>query len=201
MTPLRVLLIGRDDYYLDGLRMVLDHELDLRVEVGPCPHESGVCDVAVAELWDCDPTTMLDDVRRASRYAYVVLVLRSRDPVLADELLRAGATGLVGEWATRDALVHAIREAGAGRRVVDPALLRFERAGDAELTELERQLLGYIAAGFTNVEMAQALHRSVRSVESHRAAVVRKVGSGRRADLVRAAQTLGIAEIERAPRA
>lgn len=188
-----VRIVGNADSYRDGLRLLLEREPDLRVATGPCPHAPGACDVAVAELWDCDPATVLDDVRAAAQHAHLVLVLRARDSALAAELRAAGALGLVGDWTPAEQLVLAIREAAAGRSVVDPALEPGEAVEVGGLTELERQLLGYIAAGFTNAEMAVALHRSLRSVEVHRATLVRKLGARRRSDLIRAARTLGLA--------
>ena len=102
------------------------------------------------------------------------------------------ALGVVGEWSPSGFLLHAIHEAVAGRCVVDPAFVDHVDP-DGGLTRLESEVLALIGRGYTNQEIARALHRSVRSVEMHRAALVRKIGSRRRSDLVRTARMMGLA--------
>jgi two-component system response regulator NreC len=53
-------------------------------------------------------------------------------------------------------------------------------------------VLRLIALGHTNAEIAKLLHISVRTVENHRARLVRKLGRGTRAELVRCAVELGL---------
>ena len=66
--------------------------------------------------------------------------------------------------------------------------------GDAtrRLTSREREVLGLIALGHTNAEMAKLLFLSLRTVETHRANIHRKLGTDSRAELVRHALELGL---------
>jgi two-component system response regulator NreC len=61
-----------------------------------------------------------------------------------------------------------------------------------ELTPRERDVLRLIALGHTNAEIASMLHVSIRTVENHRASVLRKLGLRTRADLVRQANEAGL---------
>ena len=63
-----------------------------------------------------------------------------------------------------------------------------------DLTEREAEILRLIALGHTNVEIAQQLFLSVRTVESHRAHVQQKLGRSTRAELVRYALDHGLIE-------
>jgi two-component system response regulator NreC len=54
----------------------------------------------------------------------------------------------------------------------------------AQLTPREREVFSLLARGHTNREVATLLHLSVRTAESHRAAIQRKLGVGSRAELV-----------------
>jgi DNA-binding CsgD family transcriptional regulator len=71
------------------------------------------------------------------------------------------------------------------RRAASPASL-------GELTDREREVLGLIALGHTNGEMAKLLFLSLRTVETHRANIHRKLGTDSRAELVRHALELGL---------
>jgi two-component system response regulator NreC len=190
-----LVLVGHDDCYRDALCALLERDPAFQVRVGECPGVMGevaTADVVVAELWDCDPSTYLRLVREASERCSIVVVIRAADPVFCDELREAGALGVVGEWSPSGLLLHAIHEAVAGRCVVDPAFVDHVDP-DGVLTRLESEVLALIGRGYTNQEIARALHRSVRSVEMHRAALVRKIGSRRRSDLVRTARMMGLA--------
>jgi two-component system response regulator NreC len=93
-------------------------------------------------------------------------------------------------------LVEAIREAVAGRRYINPNLgakLATEPEGPpADLTPRETEVLGLIAAGYMNPEIAERLVISVRTVETHRAAIQRKLGTVNRAELVAFAKENGL---------
>ncbi|GLC23794.1 response regulator [Roseisolibacter agri] len=116
-------------------------------------------------------------------------------------LLRAGAAGYVLKRTPSDELVRAIRVVAAGGTYVDPSLAgallaeppsRAARAasapraaGAAELTPREAEVLRLVARGHSNKEIAAALDVSVKTVESHKANGMAKLGLTARAALVR----------------
>lgn len=83
----------------------------------------------------------------------------------------------------RNRLVNAVKELAhtSGRRQLPP-----DQEPLQELTERERQVLDLIAAGHTNKEMASQLVLSVRTIETHRSRIRRKLRAKSRADLVQA---------------
>jgi DNA-binding NarL/FixJ family response regulator len=102
-------------------------------------------------------------------------------------LIRAGARGYVTKTITRDELLEAIRRVCAGDAVFSPRLAGFvldafagevREAVDPELDQLsprEQEVLRLIARGYTYREMAGRLHISVKTIESHVSAVLRKL--------------------------
>jgi len=64
--------------------------------------------------------------------------------------------------------------------------------GDGHLTRREREVLGLVAVGHTNAEIAEMLVLSVRTVESHRASLRRKLGRPSRPELLRHAERSGL---------
>ncbi len=131
----------------------------------------------------------------------VVVLTAQRDPSYAGEALRLGATGYVPKEAAGRHLLEAIRTVAGGGTYLEPELgarlaaTTAAAAGAApELTARELEVLRWIARGLTNREIAERLFLSVRTIESHRARIQRKLGRSRRSDLVDYALERGLVE-------
>jgi len=113
------------------------------------------------------------------------------------EVLKAGASGYIIKRAVESELLNAIRAVHRGEMYVHPFMMRAlldppvqepapkkERDG-AALTPREVEVLRFIARGYTNRQIAENLKLSVRTVESHRANLMGKLGLQTRVQLVR----------------
>jgi DNA-binding NarL/FixJ family response regulator len=116
-------------------------------------------------------------------------------------LLHAGAAGYVLKRTASSELVRAIRVVAQGGTYVDPslagALLTDQLHGAARsqatdrpdrarlLSTRESEVVRYVARGHSNKEIAAALEISVKTVETHKANAMAKLGLGSRAALVR----------------
>jgi DNA-binding NarL/FixJ family response regulator len=128
----------------------------------------------------------MDGVAVLSQLAgrYRVLVLTSAtDPVWADRALKEGASGVVYKDIDPDALVRAIRSVHDGNVLLAVGAAASLRGGSAgrggsldALTPREREVLGHIAAGRSNREIARALHVSEKTVKAHVSSVLAKLG-------------------------
>jgi DNA-binding NarL/FixJ family response regulator len=119
----------------------------------------------------------------------LVLTFRKDDNVI-DSALRAGADGYVLKNDSRNDLFMALRSIASGRGYISPSICDrvvsgYVRARDptrnriaarGELTERERQIMRLIAAGHRTREMAELLSLSPKTVEKHRANLMRKLG-------------------------
>jgi two-component system response regulator NreC len=125
------------------------------------------------------------------------------DVVLLDirDAFAAGASGYVVKDAAEGDLIGAILEIAAGGRYVHPSLgaqlVAAEHAEAARthtdpLSPREREVLHLLALGHTNQEIGRALEISVRTVETHRTRMMRKLGAENRADLVGYARAEGL---------
>jgi two-component system, NarL family, response regulator NreC len=183
-----------------GLRMLLESEPDLAV-VG----EAGELEQIEQMVEGSSPDVLLLDVHMrggaslelipALAEGTRVLVLTMQDdPGYARTAMRAGARGYVLKEAEDGELLQAVRTVAGGGTYLDPALgARLLAApGDAGLTGRERELLRLIALGHTNAEMAEQLYLSLRTVETHRANIHRKLGTDSRVELVRHAFEQGL---------
>jgi two-component system response regulator NreC len=141
----------------------------------------------------------IPSILEASPETRIVVLTMQNDPVFAREALSAGALGYVLKEAADTEVVAAVRSAAADQMYVNPGFgvrLATEGAGPIEapaaLSARETEVLGMIADGYTNAEIADRLSLSVRTVESHRAHIHRKTGRTTRAELVALARELGL---------
>jgi DNA-binding NarL/FixJ family response regulator len=100
---------------------------------------------------------------------------------------RAGASGFVSKDLGAGDIVKAVRMVALGMEVFGRGE---EQAGP--LSGREREVVGLIAAGATNREIAQRLYLSPHTVKEHTSAIYRKLGVRNRAEAVKRAQRLGI---------
>jgi two-component system response regulator NreC len=119
----------------------------------------------------------------------VVVLTMEQSPLFAQQAFDAGAVGFVLKDRSDSELVDAIHCAASGQEYVSsrvaPGLDMLRRAaGGDDLSPREVEVLRLIALGHTSVEIASALQLSRRTVETHRARILRKLGLRTRADLV-----------------
>ncbi|RYZ89024.1 MAG: response regulator transcription factor [Proteobacteria bacterium] len=121
------------------------------------------------------------------------------------EAFRSGVRGYLLKWANKEQILQTIRSVASGQRYVSPDLTdRLVQAylenvnqftvADAyeELTTREREILQMVAEGLTNVAIAERVFISARTVEIHRANVMRKLSLKTQSDLIRYAIKHGI---------
>ena len=144
---------------------------------------------------------------KSRRTRCVVLSMYANEAYVYEALL-GGAAGYLSKDAGADELVSALREVAAGRRYLgrpmsDAAVAAYaEKAAGGTfdryetLTHREREVLHLLAEGQSSAEIAQRLTLSRRTVEAHRARVMRKLGLSTPADLARFAIRRGIVPLE-----
>lgn len=210
-TPVRILIVDDHRMVVDGLRLLLEAQPGLRV-VG----EARTLDAALSCAIDPDPDVILAElVLGPAEGAGVVAALRDRFPAAAvlvltmvddwcvvKRVLSAGARGYLPKAAAGVDLIDAVRRVAQGEdylhHSVGVAMARGEMAGSQEtvyLSERETAVGRLLALGHTNAEVAGILIVSVRTVETYRAQVFRKLGVHTRAELVRAARRTGLVDI------
>jgi DNA-binding NarL/FixJ family response regulator len=213
----RVLLVDDHQMIREGLRSLLGADPDLEV-VG----EAGDGEVALDRIQALRPDLVLLDISMPGRNGIQVMQrLRSMVPAprvlvltafsdiaYVRLLMEQGAAGYLLKSSTSRSLIDAIRSVMSGGTYLDPGvagklvarlterkMARGEREG-APLSDRETEVLRLIALGYTNKEIAGQLRISGKTVESHRANIMEKLGLATRADLVRYALRQGWLERE-----
>ena len=145
--------------------------------------------------------------QRAPGTRVVVLSMHGSTAFVA-AALGSGASAYVLKGGEEENLVRAVRAAAEGKRFLGPPLT--ERAIDAyielaktteldpheTLTAREREVLQLTAEGKTSSEAAGRLHISPRTVETHRASIMRILGLKSQSDVVRYAVRRGLIPLE-----
>jgi two-component system response regulator NreC len=207
---IRILVVDDHAVVRSGLKLLLSAEPDLEV-VG----EAGNAREAVFEVRAQKPDVVLLDVvmpgesgieavpklLHESPETKVLVLSMQDDPNYVREAFAAGASGYVLKEAADAEVVDAIRQVADGGSYVHPVLGARMVAADAQakaaaaadpLSDREREVLTLLALGHTNQEIAKQLYISVRTAETHRAHIMRKLGLETRAALVRYAIAHGL---------
>lgn len=162
-------------------------------------------DVVVMDIWLprlSGIAATKEIVRREPRTKVVILTQHERRSFVEDAL-RAGAAGYVVKSGSCRQLIEAIESVARGRSYIAPAVTdhlvgaiahgaQLPQVGLAILTEREREVLQRIAEGLGSKEIAAELHLSQRTVESHRANLMRKLDIHKVSGLVRVAIREGL---------
>ena len=191
-----------------GLRLLLQNEEGIHVigEAGDVPGALRLVqtrrpDVLVLDL-NMPGSPSLSAIATVKDDCAVVVLTMQSDPVFAREALQAGARAYVLKEAAGAELVTAVRSAAAGGTYLNPrlgALIAAEPSPSSvepdDLSDRERDVLRLLALGHTNAEIGDRLFLSVRTVETHRSHIQRKLDRTTRADLVRYAIEHGLIEL------
>ncbi|MFI5675769.1 response regulator [Streptomyces cellulosae] len=191
--PIKVLLVDDHQVVRRGLRTFLEVQDDIEV-VGEAA--DGTEGVARAE--ELEPDVVLMDVRmpgmdgvdalrklrELNNPARVLIVTSFTEQRTVVPALRAGAAGYVYKDIDPDALAGAIRSVHAGHILLQPevagALLSQDDNNSGQgrggsLTEREREVLGLVADGRSNREIARALVLSEKTVKTHVSNILMKL--------------------------
>jgi DNA-binding NarL/FixJ family response regulator len=194
----RVLLVDDHGLLRAGLRSRLEQESGIEV-VG----EADSAERAIVLARALQPDIVLLDlllprrsgfdaipeISRVAPAARVIIVSSQTAASSVRRALSAGAAGYVPKRASDHELAAAIRQVSSGSRYVDPELgatLVVDDVASAleDISDRERDVLQLLALGYTNQEIGKKLFISVRTVYTHRAHIMRKLGLGSRAELV-----------------
>lgn len=214
---IHVVLVDDHSIVRQGVRSLLQAQPQIEV-VGDCDNAAQALElvqqtrpqVLVADLMmpGREGLDMIQRARQISPHTQVVVLSMHANVAYVAEALRQGAIGYVVKEADIRDLVLAVQAAAAGQgylsRGIDrSAVQRYLQMSTGPridpletLSSRERQVLDLVARGLTNAEIAEQLNIGRRTVETHRANMMDKLGLESQGDVVRFALRRGLLPIE-----
>jgi DNA-binding NarL/FixJ family response regulator len=207
MQPIRVLIAEDHAMVRDGLKRLIESESDLLVagqatsghETLQYLAESGPFHLLLLDMTMPAPNgpELIRMIRERDQALPILVVTMHNEPRLAQAALRAGANGFITKDAEPTVLLEAVRKVLAGGRYVSQELLEAiaflpTQANEQRLSAREHEILLRLAAGQSNSEIAHELFISEKTVSTHKANLMSKLGAKSLADLIRHADSLSI---------
>jgi DNA-binding NarL/FixJ family response regulator len=208
---MRILIADDHGIVRSGLRLLLEREPDIEV-VGEASDgvearekaiserpDLAILDVKMPRLTGLQATR---EIREQVPEVAVLILSMHDDERYLFEALKAGASGYVLKRQADQDLLDAVRAVERGEPFLTPDAQRtlikdvLERGSESadELTPREQEVVKLVAEAHTNREIAEILHLAEKTVESHRANAMRKLGMRDRVELVRYAIRRGLIE-------
>lgn len=208
MTETTVLIADDHGIVRSGLQALIDATAGLRVvgSVADGAHAVALAEerrpsVAVLdiEMPGLGGIEAAEQIRRVSPQTRVLILTMHDDPSLARAAAAAGAVGFLVKQAVGTDLITAIQTLAEGRSYFSVSIAPPQDGppgrpldGPLDLSPREQQVLGFLALGYTNKEIAAQLDISDRTVGTYRMRLAEKLGLRSRADIVRFALEVGI---------
>jgi two-component system, NarL family, invasion response regulator UvrY len=132
---------------------------------------------------------IMNELRNIETAPLVVVLSWHTEPSYAARAIAAGAHGYLNKGVSPQDLLSAIRAVSRGEQVIPPDAEAFIAAGDGHpasaLTAREQQVMEMLARGMTNREIAEHLEISIKTVDTHRGHVLKKLGLRNNSELTR----------------
>lgn len=195
--PMRILIVDDHPLVREGVRTLINHQSGLEV-VG----EAADADSALEAIARLEPALVLTDIgmKQVSGIAlaaqirerwpaiHVIVLSMYDNPDYVHQAMQAGARGYVLKDAPSSDIVDAIRAVAAGDTFLSASLSRQSARSDGPrpiLSEREAEILACLARGMSSKQIAAEHDLSVRTVETHRQNIRRKLRIEGQAELIR----------------
>lgn len=205
-----VLIVDDHDIVREGLKQIVSETSDIAVG-GEARSGAEALDLVRSRHWDVvvldlnlpdrPGLDVLAQIRSTHPQVAVLILSMHQQASYASRALKAGALGYVSKDSAREYLVTAIRKLARGERFISPTIaqsLAFDLVDTAggqrheKLSDREFQVLCMIASGRPPRAIAAELNVSVKTVGTHRARLLEKMGLKNNAEIVQYAIEHGL---------
>ena len=216
MQKISVLVVDDHAILREGIKALLEKQDNIEVVAEAADGREAISkvvqhrpDVVVLDISMplMDGLEATRQMKRENPDVKILILTMHDDEEYFFQLLRAGASGYVTKRAVAKELVLAIEAVYEGESFFCPSMAKHllsdylrlnktaEHAEQDELTPREREIVKLIAEGYTNQQIADLLYRSVKTIESHRSNILRKLDIHDSIELVKYAVRKKLIEI------
>ena len=203
--PIRILVADDHPVVRDGLAAMLGTQPDFEVVGQAATGREVLSQVAALgpdvvlldlEMPEMDGVEALQRLSRGNPPARVIVFTAFDTDERIVSAVQAGAQGYLLKGAPREEVFQAVRVVHAGGSLLQPVvaskLLRQVSDGFEPLTPRELEVLGLVAQGLPNKEIAARLTITVRTVKFYVSSILAKLGAGNRTEAVAIAAQRGL---------
>lgn len=206
MNKIRVLITEDHKTVRRGLKMIIAAETDMEV-VGEADngHEALklaqelqpdviIMDISMPVLNGIEATT---EIKKAAPSVKILTLTRHADKAYIHKLMQSGVSGYVLKQSEADELLRAIRKIAGGGNYLDPAITEMvfdicttkqvKELGEIQfvrLSDRESEVLRLISRGYSNKEISVQLKTSIKTIETQKAAALRKLNISGRTEII-----------------
>jgi len=211
-NAMRIVLVDDHQAFRESFRIALWHEASIEVvgeaasarQVYPLV-EAEKPDLVVADLMlkDTDGVSVARELARRGTAARIMILTMHANAMFVRDAFDAGVIAYALKEQPLSEIIEAMRLAAAGERYLAPRLgsppvprlrggVELAEPGLDQLSRREREIFGRIIQGLSSRDIAQSLCISLKTVETHRSHINRKLGVHSPAELIRLAALKGL---------
>jgi DNA-binding NarL/FixJ family response regulator len=205
MKPIRILLVEDHELVRRGIKLLIEENENMKVT-----GEAGDGDAAVELAHSLAPDIVIMDIsmpkanglsaaetiHKTCPEIKILMLTRHADTRFLRQLIEAGVSGYVLKQSAATELLNAIQALAEGNSYFDTTIVQSVMKGYArksvnlrgelnpDLTEREEGVLRLTARGYSNKKIAELFKVSVKTVETHKANGMGKIGANDRVDVV-----------------
>lgn len=205
---INVLIVDDHKLIRDGIQSMLDHTIDMEVIGSASSGEDSInqvqqrrpdvilMDIQMNGMTGIEATRWIKDIDPTIKVILVTMEI-SKEYVSAG--IKSGVDGYLPKDVDKETLLEAIRNVSQGQRYFNDAIMKLvfedfytheklknpEKKLPNELTKREFEILGLVAEGKTNKDLAEMLFISIKTVETHKAHILEKLGLKNTTELIR----------------
>lgn len=222
MKKTRIVIADDHSVVRSGLRLLLQSSPNFRVVAEAEDGEAAVAlvdrhkpevvimDISMPKLNGIEATGIM---KQNNPELKIIILTVHEDEEYVYQMLRAGASGYVLKSAGKKEIFAAVESALSGERFFSPGISKLiiegfikrdkeqlqeqtQNHSKQQLSKREIEVLQYIAQGFTNRKIAEALFLSIRTINTHRTNLMQKLDIHDTARLVRYAIETGLVKLK-----
>ncbi len=203
-NPIKLLIVDDHEIFRFGVRKLLSN---IRILEVIAEGSNGMEAIELAERYQPDVIFLdifmpkktgieaIPEIRKVSPDSYVIMLTAFEDFLHLEKALTAGADGYLTKGISPQILQEAVTKVLEGERVFSKSIIKllserrmsYDETNDlnVSVTKREEEILKFIAQGLTNNEISDKLGLSIRTVESHRYNLIKKLNLRNASQLVK----------------
>ena len=217
MKKIKIVIADDHTIFRQGLRMLLAQEDDMEVVgeaadgiealdlVRKCNPDIVLLDIAMPHM---DGVKVAGKIKKTLPQTKIIVLTSYSDDQFLFEFLKLGVSGFVLKDSASQELIYSIRKSHEGMVFFDPSVSKkvmekFTQVSGGKsdfvnygkLSDREKEVLRLVAEGYATKDVAEKLHISPKTVENHRANIMKKLNIRDRTGLTKYALRLGLIDL------